>query len=411
MSMMPGVESIGVYVGRTAIGVRELFEHRGLDLGRFDNLMMTRRSVNLPCEDPVTNAVNAARPILDTLPASERERIEAVVVGTESGLDFGKPISTYVHDHLGLSRRCRSFEVKHACYGGTAALRTSLGLLAGSPDPDAKALVIAADAGGDVTDMPYWEPSHGAGAVALLLGRDAGVLELDHGAYGLDTHEVMDTCRPLVDHAAGDADLSVLAYLEAMQRCVADYCQRVEGADIIDTFDYLAMHTPFAGLVKGAHRQLVRRIRRWPAERIEEDFAVRVSPSLEFSRLTGNTYAASLFIGLASLLENGDFSVPRRVGLFSYGSGCAAEFYSGVVGIEAPGRLVTKVGDALESRYPLNMAEYDVLMRHGQEGRAGVRDARMDLAPYQDVYEASMAGRGLLVLDGVEGFHRRYRWS
>ena len=116
--MAVGVEAANAYVGRAALDVRELFHARGLDLGRFDNLMMVQKSVNLPCEDPVTNAVNAARPILDRLTGEQRDSIEAVIVGTESGLDFGKPISTYVHHYLGLGRRCRSFHGPNDCRDG-----------------------------------------------------------------------------------------------------------------------------------------------------------------------------------------------------------------------------------------------------------------------------------------------------
>src|SRR5688500_8985073 len=111
--MAVGIESINAYVGRTSLGVRELFEARGLEMQRFGNLMMERKSVNLPCEDAVTNAVNAALPLVEALDPAERARVELVVVGTESGIDFGKSISTYIQEHLGLGRRCRSFEVKH----------------------------------------------------------------------------------------------------------------------------------------------------------------------------------------------------------------------------------------------------------------------------------------------------------
>lgn len=124
-----GIEAVNAYVGGASLDTRTLFEARGLDMRRFGNLMMRQKSVNLPCEDAVTNAVNAAKPLVEALAPHERDRIELVIVGTESGVDFGKPLSTYVHDALGLGRRCRSFETKHACYGGTAALRTAAALL------------------------------------------------------------------------------------------------------------------------------------------------------------------------------------------------------------------------------------------------------------------------------------------
>src|ERR1051325_6839596 len=123
MLMGVGIEAINVYAGRACLDIRQLFQARGLDMRRFGNLMMAQKSANLPCEDPVTNAVNAAKPLVDAVSPAERERIELVIVGTEPGLAYAKPISTYVHECLGLGRCCRSFEPKHACYGGTAALQ------------------------------------------------------------------------------------------------------------------------------------------------------------------------------------------------------------------------------------------------------------------------------------------------
>jgi polyketide biosynthesis 3-hydroxy-3-methylglutaryl-CoA synthase-like enzyme PksG len=38
--------------------------------------MMDQRAVQLPFEDPVTLAVNAARPLVDALEPAERDRIE-----------------------------------------------------------------------------------------------------------------------------------------------------------------------------------------------------------------------------------------------------------------------------------------------------------------------------------------------
>ncbi|MGH1554697.1 hypothetical protein ACRAWF_30565 [Streptomyces sp. L7] len=49
------------------------------------NLLMRRKTVALPCEDVVSCAVNAARPLLDRLGERERETIELLVVGTEVG--------------------------------------------------------------------------------------------------------------------------------------------------------------------------------------------------------------------------------------------------------------------------------------------------------------------------------------
>ena len=62
--MAVGIESINVYGGQAALNTKMLFAARGLDMERFDNLMMEKKSVCLPCEDPVTYGVNAAKPII-----------------------------------------------------------------------------------------------------------------------------------------------------------------------------------------------------------------------------------------------------------------------------------------------------------------------------------------------------------
>jgi polyketide biosynthesis 3-hydroxy-3-methylglutaryl-CoA synthase-like enzyme PksG len=407
-----GIEAINAYVGRAVVEVRDLFTARELSMSRFDNLMMRQKSVNLPCEDAVTNAVNAARPLVDALDEAERESIELLIVGTESGLDFGKPLSTYVHHHLGLSRRCRSFEVKHACYGGTAALRSAAGIVGASPAPGARALVVAADAPSAASRGTYWEPSEGAGAVAMLVSRDARVLALDEGASGCYTYEVMDTARPSVDADIVDSDLSLLAYLDCLENSVAAYRDRVPGADLRTTFRYLAFHTPFAGMVKGAHRTLARKQVGLRGSDIDADFDARVAPGLAYPARVGNLFSAALYLSLCSLIENGDFRQARRIGLFSYGSGCASEFFSGVVPETAPEVLArTSAGAALDERVPLSVAEYDKLVDSGDKRAFGVRNADFDPADYEPLYGSAFADRGLLVLDRIADFHREYRWT
>ncbi|MEM7157004.1 MAG: hydroxymethylglutaryl-CoA synthase [Myxococcota bacterium] len=410
--MSVGIESINPYVGQTYIGVPEIFAVRGLDDSRMANLMMREKSVNLPWEDPITNAVNAAAPLLAAMSEEEQRDFEAVIVGTESGIDFGKPMSTYVHHHLGLPRYVRSFEVKHACYGGTAALSSAVGMVSTSPNPRAKALVIATDAASVAARNTYWEPSQGAGAVAMVISRSPEILALDPGANGFYSYEVMDTCRPRADLEAGDSDMSLLSYLHCLEQCFSRYQQRVETADFRQTFDYLAFHTPFAGMVKGAHRTLMRKHGHRAAEVIDDDFQRRLAPSTEYCTRIGNVYSAALYLSLCSLIDRGDFTSPRRVGLFSYGSGCASEFYSGVVPTTAaPALRRLGVGSAIASRRRLEMEEYEVIVDACMEWKCGVRDKTMDRGAAASIYEEKFAGARLLTLTGVQQFHREYDWS
>jgi len=410
--MRVGIEAINFYGGRTFLDVRGLFKARNLDLRRFDNLMIQRKSVALPCEDPVSFGINAAKPLLDQLNEEEKNRIELVVTGTESGLDFGKSLSTYLHDYLKLNRHCRLFEIKHACYAGTAALQMAASLVAANSSPGTKVLVIATDIAKAAIKGSYVEPSQGAGAIAMLISDQPEILEIDFGANGYYSYEVMDSCRPTADIETGDSDLSLLAYLDCLEHSFMAYANRVEGADFVDTFDYLAFHTPFPGMVKGAHRTMMRKLKAAPSTLSDADFERRVRPSLAYCAEVGNIYSATLYLALCSLIDSVDLPAPKRVGLYSYGSGCCAEFFSGILAANAKVKLAgLHKGDSLKSRYELSVQEYDNLLDQALEWPFGTRDKEVNTLAYQEIYDGVMANQGLLVLRKITNYHREYEWS
>jgi polyketide biosynthesis 3-hydroxy-3-methylglutaryl-CoA synthase-like enzyme PksG len=407
-----GIEAMNAYGGEAFVNVKAVFDHRRLDMERFDNLMMERKAVGLPCEDAVTNAVNAAKPLIDALEEEEKKRIELVLTSTETSVDFGKSLSTYVHDYLGLSRRCRLFEVKQACYAGTAAFQMAANFIASDASPGAKALVIATDMARAGVKGTYAEPSQGTGAVALLVSRRPEVLELDFGANGYYGYEIMDTCRPEPEIETGDWDLSLLSYLDCLEGSYKAYEERVEGADFQHTFDYLAFHTPFAGMVKGAHRTMSRKLKRAKPEEIEADYQRRLRPSLKYCMQVGNVYSATVFLALCGVIEGADLSAPRRVGVFSYGSGCSSEFYSGVISSKSRESMRRhRLGERLAGRYELTMDEYDNLIDLNRQWMFGIKDKEMDMSSFSRIYASQMERRGHLVLKRIKGYHREYDWS
>ncbi|GAA4092663.1 hydroxymethylglutaryl-CoA synthase family protein [Nonomuraea soli] len=407
--MNVGIEALNVYCGLAQIPVRTLFEGRGLDQERMGNLMMDNRSVGLPFEDPVTNAVNAAKPVVDRLTEEQKNRIEIVITSTESGLDYSKSVASYVHEHLGLSRNCRVVEVKQACYAATAAVQLAVGYVASGVSPGAKALVIATDVALVDERAAYAEPAMGAGAAAVLVSDDPRVLAVDLGAFGNHSYETMDSARPSPSFDIADSDRSLFAYLDCLTNCFESYRAKVEDVDFATTFDYLAMHTPFAGMVKAAHRKLMREFA--GSASAEADFTRRVLPSLTYPSRVGNLCSGSVYLALCSLIDNGALDGGARVGLYSYGSGCSSEFFSGLVDRGSADELAAmRIGEHLAGRCELTFEEYTRVLPGNLTCLVPEQDRQVDVAAYDDIVGRAHVERDLLVNTGTKDYRRTYEW-
>jgi polyketide biosynthesis 3-hydroxy-3-methylglutaryl-CoA synthase-like enzyme PksG len=407
-----GIEDLSVYAGLLQIPVPELFRGRGLDQGRLENIMMRQRSIGLPFEDPVTNAVNAAKPLLDRLPPEDVARIELVVTSTESGLDFSKSVASYVHDKLGLPSTCRMLEVKQACFAATAALQLAVGYVASAMSPGAKVLIIATDIALVDEVAGYAEPATGHGAVALLIGENPRVLAVDFGAFGNHSYETMDSARPTPNFDIADVDRSLFAYLDCLSCSYADYASKVEGADFAETFNYLAMHTPFAGLVKAGHRKLMKEQRagRGTAASVDEDFERRVAPSLVYPARIGNMCSGSVYLALASVIDHAPDAWPARVGLYAYGSGCSSEFFSGTIDDRSRAAVAAGTITArLDARTEIDFATYAELLPLTQQCLTPVADATVDVDAYHHLVPDLGTG-DLLVHVATKDYHRQYAW-
>nr|BAP05578.1 CalT [uncultured Candidatus Entotheonella sp.] len=423
MTTPAGIELMNFFGGLAYLDVRKLAEHRELDTTRFENLLMKQKAVAMPYEDPITLGINAAKPILDRMSEAEKDRIELLVTCTESAFDFGKSLSTYMHDYLGLNRNCRLFELKNACYSGVAGLQMACNFILSQTSPGARALVIATDLSrfavetetqdieGLKGEWSFSEPSGGSGAVAMLVSEQPYVFRIDPGASGYYGYEVMDACRPMPDGDAGDADLSLLSYLDCCENAFLEYQKRVADSDYATTFGYLAFHAPFGGMVKGAHRKMMRTMVKAQPPEIEADFKRRVMPSLTYCQRVGNILGATTALSLVSTIDNADFESPQRIGCFSYGSGCCSEFFSGVATQEGQALLASfEMERQLDERYELDMEEYDMLLRGNAAVRFGTSNVILDpdlLPGVRQVLERS----NRLYLKEIRDYHRIYEWA
>lgn len=405
-----GVDAIGVWPGTVAVDIGAICRARGMDADNFvRRLHCEQRSLVGPFEDVVTMAVNAAEIALDE---DDRERIQLLVVATESAVDDEKPLSTWVHHHLGLRSDCRNFEVKHACYGATAALRTGLAWLrSGELGPEAKVLVINTDHS-LIGLEGVQEPILGAGAAAIVLSHEPRMASIEPRAAGVYAHEIADIFRPARGLETGDAADSLLSYLEGAERTWEDLIAKRPELHFDRDFAAHVYHVPFGGLAERAHVRLCERVLGLSRRQALEHFHRKVAPSLVYSRRMGGVYGAATFVALLGLLATSPVTnAGDRVRMYAYGSGSCAETY--VVRLEDEARArAERAGLAalLDERRMVDLSTYEACER-ALDASLRARDVTPTRELVPGLYESHYERRGRLVLRNVKEWRREYARS
>ena len=405
-----GIEKIGVYPCTLSIPIADICAARGLDAGNFvDRFFCDERSVVGPFEDVVTMAVNAAHRVLTD---EDRRAIRLLIVGTESAPDQEKPVSSWVHRYLELDPRCRNFEIKHACYGATAGLQMALAWLASGLEPGAKALVINTDHA-LMHLHGAQEPVLGAGAAAVLLSTTPRVVEYDLGWNGVHANEVADIFRPAPGVETGDADESLTAYLDGVDASYDAYCEQVGTPVDFDSFFAANIyHVPFGGLAQRAHFRLARRDAQLSKADVEAHWSRKSAASLTFNRRMGGVYGAATFVALAGLVEHQtQLASGDRIGIYAYGSGSCAEFYSARLCDGARDAVTAaRIGEQLDARRRLTLREYEACERE-LCAATGASNHTPTAQLVRGLYKEHYEGRHRLVFTGTRDHFRGYAWS
>jgi hydroxymethylglutaryl-CoA synthase len=377
MKTRVGIEAIGVAVPRRYIDIVDLAHARGVDPAKFTQGLGAREmAVADPGEDTVALAATAARRALEA-GAIDPEELGMLVVGTETGVDHSKPVAAFVHGLLDLPRAMRVYDTQHACYGGTAGLMAAGEWIASGAARGKRALVVCADIA-RYGVQTAGEPTQGAGAVAMVIGEDPAILALDVGISGAASTHVHDFWRPLgLREAQVDGHYSVACYLDAVAtayrgwRALAVERELVRGDGLpSEQLARICYHVPFCKMAKKAHlavRACDLEDAGLPVDddpRGPDSFRAQVEASLALCARVGNIYTGSLYLGLAGLLERDAMTLSReRIGLFSYGSGCTSEFFSGVVVPRAAQRIAAaRLPEVLAARERITVAEYERIM-------------------------------------------------
>lgn len=281
-------------------------------------------------------------------------------------------------------------ECKFACVSGSYAIYDNANWIRAGENNEQAAIVIVSDiAKYDIGSAG--EYTQGAGAVALLLKDKPRLLAFDEKVTSTIIKNEYDFYRPFGKVTPlVNGIYSNLLYLIQVRKALEAYKEKAtrlgfiklkDDESITDHIDYINVHLPYRRMGEKALAYLLRHewrhLTRWrkiieqikldepipkdPRGTIEsliadtdfmkadekfrkefmktseykEVFDKKMSSSLEASALIGNLYTASMYMGFRSLVEfennKGNDLYDKRVGFGSYGSGCSAMVFSGVI--------------------------------------------------------------------------------
>lgn len=380
-----GIEALAVAVPHRYVDIEDLARARGVDPAKYTSgLGAKEMAVTDPGEDAVALAATAVARLLkqNNVDAS---RIGMLVVGTETGVDHSKAVASHVQGLLKLPRAMRTYDTQHACYGGTAGLMAATEWIASGAGAGRVAVVVASDIARYGINTAG-EPTQGGAAVAMLISENPQLLALDVGLNGVCSMDVYDFWRPHGRREAlVDGHYSIGCYLDALSGAYRGWRERALAKEVIrggtelpsEQLARVLYHVPFCKMARKAHGRVrlcdledsasgagMTPEARETAAQSATSYTAQVATSLGLNSRVGNAYTASLYLALAGVLQaEGTQLAGKRIGLFSYGSGCVSEFFSGVVGSDAAAQLArAELDKVLAARERVTVAEYERLM-------------------------------------------------
>ena len=442
--MAAGIDDIAIYIPRLYLDASDFAKARGLDPVKLERgLGIGQMAIVDTNQDPACLAANACLRVMQKNKLTP-DKIGRLYVATESSFDESKAMNSYV---IGMLEQvygkdtfghCGGIECKFACVSGSYALYDNTNWIRAGEAEGKYALVVVSDiakydlgSSGEVTQ--------GAGAIAMLLNDNPRLLSFDPKVTSTSIKNEYDFYRPFgKETPIVHGQYSNLLYLIQVKNALIDYKRKVketgliklkEGETILDHVDYLNMHLPYSNMGKKALAYLVRHewrdLPRWkkiieeigmeepipkdPRGTIEstledaefmandhqftklftstemyaELYESKLASSLIASKMIGNLYTASLYLGFRSSLEfeyqKGVDMNGKRVGFCSYGSGASAMIFSGVIQPEYEQVVKDMNLEAeLGPRTKLSLDEYEELHENKRTYEENIRSANKE---------------------------------
>ena len=303
---MVGIITYGAYIPRYRIKVEEIARVWGANAAEISGgLGVFEKAVPDYDENTATFAVEAARAALARR-AVDVSEIRAVYVGSESHPYAVKPTAVTVGEAIGATPVMTAADYEFACKAGTAAIQTSMGLVASGMMKYSVAIGADTAQGAPGDALEY---TAAAGGAAYVIGNDDPIAEInDTCSFTSDTPDFWR--REGEDYPRHGGRFSgEPGYFKHVESAAAMMMER-RGTRPSD-YDYAVFHQPNAKFPQKAAKTLG-----FTPEQIKTGL---LAPRL------GNTYSGAVPLGLAAVL---DVAKPGdRIFVTSYGSGAGSDSF------------------------------------------------------------------------------------
>jgi hydroxymethylglutaryl-CoA synthase len=370
--MKIGIVGYGVYIPRERIKSTEIAkfrESKRKDLEDFlkkikDGLLLEYKSIASLSEDTITMATEASENAIK-MAGIDPKKIGSVVAGSESKPYAVGTIARHVASFVGAGENVYVADLEGACNAGMQGVsflysevksgRIDYGLAIGS----------------DIAQAPIGDPleySAGAGACAFIIGKEDLVATIeDIVPYSTLTMDFWRREESFVPRHFGKT--TVDAYMKHVIGAIETLLQKHKDIALKD-FDHITFHQPSGYVPLKTCRTLTQpNIEFLNDKSIEdrirltqEDIEKKVKPWLRVLD-TGNTYAASTMIAIASILDKA--SPGDNVLAVPYGSGA----YSLAVWIKVEENILKKrektpkVDDYVSRKFEINFKKYESYLK------------------------------------------------
>jgi hydroxymethylglutaryl-CoA synthase len=430
MRMKTGIDAISFDVANIHLPIKTLAVARNIEPEKLEKgLGLIKMTLPDAHQDAVVFGANAlTRLILDN--KINPNEISRIYVGTESGIDSSKPISSYLinlmeqkfgEDSLA---ECDVVDFTFACIGGVDALQNCIDFI--KLNPAKKAIVVTTDfAKYDLNSTG--EYTQGAGALAMLITSNPRIIAFDDH-WATSTKGVFDFFKPYrtisketitknenndpwfdnleaeieihKDQPVFDGQYSNQCYMDRTRNAYFSLKKLKNTTETLyNTWNNIIMHLPYSfqgrrmlseiyaldsadkiiseNIAPADYQTKIKEVGK--SEEYKKFVTGKLQPAELASSLIGNLYTGSIFMGLLSTLahyyDTKQEIAGTKFGFLAYGSGSKSKVFEGTIQPEWQSALTkTKLFENLEESTEIGFETYESL--HKKEQKQSIRNPK-----------------------------------